>query len=65
MVYYECYLYRLDGSICGASPILRKKDVDAIEVARGIFTGRNDASSVELWQDDRQVYAQKSRAAAS
>ena len=65
MVYYECYLYRPDGSICGASPILRRKDVDAIEVARHIFTGRNDASSVELWQDDRQVYAQKSRVAAA
>jgi hypothetical protein len=65
MNYYECYLYRPDGSICGASPILRPKDVEAIEVARQIFTGRDDASCVELWQDDRQVYAQKARAHAS
>ena len=65
MVYYECYLYRPDGSICGASPILRQKDVEAIEVARQIFTDRNDASLVELWQDNRQVYAQKTRETAS
>lgn len=62
MLYYECYLYRSDGSICGASPVLRRKDVEAIEVARQIFTGRGDATSVELWQDKRQVYAQKARA---
>ena len=61
MNYYECYLYRQDGSICGASPILRGKDVDAIETARNIFTHRGDAKSVELWQDDRQVYTQKEK----
>lgn len=65
MIYYECYLYRPDGSICGASPILREKDVEAIEVARRIFIGRDDAIHVELWQDGRQVYAQKARAQAS
>jgi hypothetical protein len=65
MIYYECYLYRSDGSICGASPILREKDVEAIDVARQIFTGRDDAICVELWQESRQVYAQKARAQAS
>lgn len=65
MNYYECYLYRADGSICGASPILRHKDVEAIEQARAIFTRRSDAQSVELWQDERQVYAHKERAIAS
>ena len=65
MNYYECYLYRADGSVCGASPFLRAKDVEAIEFAAQIFAERNDARSVELWQDERQVYAHKERAIAS
>jgi hypothetical protein len=65
MIYYECYLYRADGSICGASPFLRAKDVEAIAFAHQIFSERGDARSIELWQDERQVYVHKENAIAS
>ena len=55
MLYYECYLYRPDGSICGASPLLRDDDEKAAEAAREIFMQREDAASFELWQENRQV----------
>jgi hypothetical protein len=56
MTYYECYLYRADGSVCGASPLFRQGDHEATEVARQIFAQRGDARRFELWQDDRQVH---------
>lgn len=65
MLYYECYLYRSDGTICGASPLFRDGDLAAMEVARQIFAHRDDAHSIELWQDDRQVHIQAKPAAAS
>lgn len=65
MLYYECYLYRPDGSICGASPLLRDDDSTAMEAAWQILTHRNDARTVELWQDNRRVHVQAKPAAAS
>ena len=56
MTYYECYLYRADGSVCGASPLFRPGDDEAMEVARHIFAQRGDARRFELWQDDRQIH---------
>jgi hypothetical protein len=59
MIYYECYLYRADGTVCGASPLLRRDDQDAMEIARHIFAQRNDARRFELWQDERQVHVEE------
>jgi len=58
MRYYECYLYRADGSVCGASPLLRKSDDEAAELARQILAQRHDAQRFELWQEDRRVAAE-------
>jgi hypothetical protein len=55
VTYYECYFYRADGTVCGASPLLRSDDRAARDMARHIFAQRGDAERYELWQDDRQV----------
>jgi hypothetical protein len=59
MVYYECYLYRADGTVCGASPLLRQSDGDAVELARRIFIHRGDANRFELWQEERRIHVEE------
>lgn len=56
MLYYECYLYRPDGTICGASPFTEADDGEARRVARSILAQRHDAVRCELWQEDREIF---------
>ncbi len=59
---YRCYFLAGNGRLVGAETIECGNDETAIAESYQRFAGRSTASGFELWQGNRQVTAQQTRA---
>jgi hypothetical protein len=62
MTRYRCYFLAGTGRLVGAETIECENDSIANTEAYRRFTGRSNASGFELWQGNRQVTVQQTRA---